>query len=120
MKIGHLIKLTLTTDIISCIIVLFLGTITDDLGMGLYAGLLTFGNILLPTLGAVLIFLSIKKKLTLASAIPSIILQAIILIAIYTLGLFVWAAIDAILYDTLKVLEGPILNLYRLSFLKEM
>ena len=76
-------------------------TIVDNFAMGLYAGLLTFGNILLPTLGAVAIFILIKGWTTLVNIAQTIFLQAIILFLLLIFGLFVWATLDAYLFETI-------------------
>lgn len=98
---GKVIKLTLLTDISSCLIMLIVFTLSDNIGTGLYAGILTFGNILLPTLGAVLIYKLIKDKTTSKNEIGTIILQATLLTGIFTFGLYFWAAGEAYLFKTL-------------------
>lgn len=97
----QVIKLTLLTTIGSCIIMFILLIIVDSFGMGLYASILTFGNILLPTLGAVLIYKLIKAKTTLKKDIWTVTLQAIILAGFFTLGLYIWAVCEAAIYKTL-------------------
>jgi hypothetical protein len=98
------IKLTFLTDVVSCILILILGTIRDSFVFGLYTGLLTFGNILLPTAGGVLIYKLIKDKTTLKTVLYTLIIQTVLLAAIFVLGLFIWAASEAVLYNT-KVKE---------------
>lgn len=78
-------------------------TIADSFGMGLYAGLLTFGNILLPTLGAVIIYSFIKRWTTFTRILPTLVFQITILVILFIFGLFAWAAIDAYLFETLTL-----------------
>ena len=75
--------------------------LADSFGMGLYGGLLTFGNILIPTLAAVLIYLLLKRWVMIASPILKIMIQILLLITIFIFGLHVWAAIDSFLFETL-------------------
>ena len=98
---GRIIKLTLLADIFSCFMMFIYLTIVDSFGMGLYAGILTFGNILIPTLGAVIIFTLINRRTTISNPIQTIVLQSIILCLVFIFGLFVWATIDVYLFDTL-------------------
>jgi hypothetical protein len=80
-------------------------TVMDSFGMGMYAGIMTFGNILLPTLGAVLIYKSIKQKTILNNEIGTIILQAVLLVSLFIFGLYIWAAGEAALLRTLTWAE---------------
>ena len=98
---GRIIKLTLLADISSCFVMFIFLTFVDSFGMGLYAGILTFGNILLPTLLAVIIFTLINRKTKVANPLLTISLQSTILFFIFILGLFVWATVDAYLFETL-------------------
>ena len=98
---GQIIKLTLLADICSCFVIFIYLTIVDSFGAGVYAGILTFGNILLPTLVAVIIFTLVNRRTKIANPLQTIVLQSIILFLIFIFGLFVWATVNAYLFETL-------------------
>jgi hypothetical protein len=98
---GKLIKLTFLTDLGSCLLMLIIFTFSDSFGAGLYVIILIFGNILIPTIIAVLFFLMLRKKTTLKTPLKTILLQAIILMPLYVLGLYLWATIDSLLFEKL-------------------
>jgi flagellar biosynthesis protein FlhB len=98
---GRIILLTLLADIGSCITMLIYFTVLDSFGMGLYAGVLTFGNILIPSIGAVLLFKLIKRWISLSNSTLLIMIQVTLLTVLLIFGLFVWAAIDSILFETM-------------------
>ena len=100
-QMGRIISLTLLADIGSCLTILIYFWLADSFGMGFYVGLLTFGNILIPTLAGVLIYLLLKRWVVIASPILKIMIQILLLIAIFIFGLYVWAAIDSFLFETL-------------------
>jgi len=91
----RILKLTLFTDLASCVLVFLLFSLKGDFGTALYAGILTFGNILLPTLAAVLIYIAINSKTIVEKKIEKIIIQAALLSCIFTLGLLIWSAVEA-------------------------
>jgi ATP/ADP translocase len=97
----RIITLTLMSDIGGCLAMLLFFTITDNWGIGLYAGVMTFGNILLPTLIAVLIYQIVKNKTKFDNHFLTITIQTILLAGLFIFGLFLWASADAIAFTTL-------------------
>ena len=97
----QVIKLTLLASLSSCIIMVVIWTITNSYKMALSVGLLTFGNILLPTLGAVLIYFTVKRWTTLVNPICTMILQATLLTGLFIVGLSIWATGEAATHDAL-------------------
>ncbi|HEY0056899.1 MAG TPA: hypothetical protein VGB63_16230 [Pedobacter sp.] len=100
-EMGRIIKLTILTDIGSCIAMFIVLTFSYSFGMALYGGILTFGNIMLPTLVAALMYRMIKHKIVFKTDINKIIFQSTILCGLFILGLFIWAAGEAALLRTL-------------------
>lgn len=99
---GRIITLTLLTDLSCCIVLFIVGAIIHDFATGCYIAVMSLGNILLPTLGAVLIYTVIKGWTRLKSTFKTIALQSIILAVVFVVGLFVWATIDVYLYKTIQ------------------
>lgn len=91
---GKIIKLTLLTDLGSCILMLIIITTGESFVVGLYVSIHFFGYFLIPTIIAVLLFLLLRKKTTLKTPLKTILLQACILIPLFILGLYIWATID--------------------------
>jgi hypothetical protein len=98
---GRIILLTLLADLGSCITMLIYFTVLDSFGMGLYAGVLTFGNILIPTIGAVLLFKLIKRWIIFSNSTLLIMIQVTLLAVLFIIGLFAWATIDSVLFETM-------------------
>jgi len=71
--IERFITLSILTTLGGCLIMLIVLTVADGFAMGLYAGIMTFGNIILPTSGAVLIYKLIKARTTLGGKHKTII-----------------------------------------------
>jgi len=90
---GKIIKLTLLTDLGSCILMLIFTT-GESFVVGLYVSILFFGYFLIPTIIAVRLFLLLRKKTTLKTPLKTILLQACILIPLFILGLYIWSTID--------------------------
>jgi hypothetical protein len=97
----RIITLTLLSDIGVGLAMLIFFSITDSWGIGLYAGILTFGNILIPTLIAVLIFQLVKKTTNFDNPLLTISTQTMLLAGLFVFGLFIWATAEAILFTTL-------------------
>ncbi len=111
---ARILKLTLFTDLASCVLVFLLFSFKGDFAYALYAGILTFGNIFLPTLGAVLIYITINGKTTIVKKIEKIIIQAALLSCIFSLGLIIWSAAEAGLTRSFTI--DDIINVYISEF----
>ena len=101
----YTIKLTLLSTLGSCLVMFLVYTITDGLGYGIYAGIWTFGNVILPTVGAVIIYLMIKHWIKLKNPLHSVILQSCSLLILYFGGVLIWAAGEAYFYRTLTLVD---------------
>ena len=102
---GRVIKLILLANLGSCITVIIIITIANSFKVGLSVGLLTFGNIFLPTIGAVLVYFLIKRRTTLPSTVVTLVLQATLLIGLLILGLLIWATGEAAIFYDLNCIE---------------
>lgn len=97
---GQIIKLTLLADLVSCFI-MFFSYLLFDPEHAFLALIYTFGNILIPTLIAVIIYRLLRKKTTLSNSFRTIAFQICILIIIYLIGIFIWAVADIMLFGHL-------------------
>lgn len=81
---------TLFATLLGCLIVgiLFL---FESPRMALYGAILTFGNIVIPTLSGVLLFQIVKSKIKFVNETKTLIVRMLILIAIFFLSLIIWA-----------------------------
>ena len=73
------------------------------INVGFYIGLLTFGYILIPTIGAVFIYLLIEGITSFKEPIISKFIQVVLLFLVFIIGLYVWAGIDSFLYNELTL-----------------
>jgi hypothetical protein len=96
-----IVTLTLLSALGSCIVMFLVYSILDGLGYGIYAGVYTFGNVILPTVGAVVIYLMIKRWIKMKNPLYSVTLQAGSLLILYFMGVLIWAAGEAYLCGTL-------------------
>ncbi|MCW3085854.1 MAG: hypothetical protein JWP12_3220 [Bacteroidetes bacterium] len=97
---GKLIKLTLLADLVSCFI-MFFSYLLFDPGHAFLALIYTFGNILIPTFIAVIIYRLLKQKTTLSNSFRTIAFQICMLIIIYLIGIFIWMAGEIMLFGHL-------------------
>ncbi len=100
---SYTIKLTLLTTLGSCLVMFLIYSVTDGLGNGIYAAFWTFGNVILPTVGPVAIYLMIKRWIKIMNPLHSLILQSASLLILYFMGVLIWAAGEAYLCGTLTV-----------------
>ncbi|ASS49479.1 MAG: hypothetical protein A3D31_02825 [Candidatus Fluviicola riflensis] len=96
----RLIKLTLLADLASCL-VMFFSYLLINPKFAFLALFYSFGNILIPTFIAVLVFQLLRKKINLSNSFRTIALQTFILTVILFLGIFIWATIDVLLFGHL-------------------
>jgi hypothetical protein len=62
--------------------------------MALYGAILTFGNIVIPTLLGVLLFQIVKNKIKFANETKTLVLRMLVLIVVFILSLIMWAIGD--------------------------
>jgi hypothetical protein len=84
---------TLFATLLGCFIVgmLFL---FESPRMALYGAIMTFGNIIIPTLVGVLLFQVVRKKIKFVNETKTLILRMLILFLVFILALIIWAIGD--------------------------
>jgi hypothetical protein len=97
-QLKRILLTTLFATLLGCLIagVLFL---FESSGMALYGAILTFGNIIIPTLLGVLIFQIVKSKINFANETKTLVLRMLVLIVMFILALVIWAIGDVAFSD---------------------
>ena len=100
---SRIILLTFLTDLISCALVVIYGTIVESFGLGAYAAVLTFGNILIPLLVAVICYHFISRLLALQNSFLRILTSGILMSLLCIVGLVVWAVFECYLWKSISL-----------------
>jgi hypothetical protein len=93
--VRRIILTTLLASLFGCCAmgILFLFKSPED---AIYVVVLSFGNILIPTLLGVIVFQLIKNKITFTNQAKTIALRILVLVLIFALALIIWALADVI------------------------
>ncbi|EMR01172.1 hypothetical protein [Cesiribacter andamanensis] len=102
----QLIRLTLLAAIGGCFAMFIFVSATEGLAMGVLAGLMSFGNIILPTLLAVVLHRLLTAKIGLQNDIGTVLLQGIALYVLMMVAIISWAVGEAAIFYTLTWTES--------------
>ena len=97
--VGKIVILTLMTNLWVCILLLIGYAIAEGIQSGVYVALMSFGNILIPTWIAVLIYaLTIYHRQHTRKTVE-IIPQILTLTALYGVAMITWVIVECVLFD---------------------
>jgi hypothetical protein len=95
-------KLTIQVTLVNCLITAMLGLIMTivkgEIQYFAYLTLFTLPNIIIPTLLATIIFVSLKSKLWTADNVKNVLYTGTTLTLIFILGLIAWSIIDVLTF----------------------
>lgn len=95
----RILQLTLMADLTACVCLFIYFSIGESLSYGLYVAAFSFGNILIPTFLAVLIYKIINRFFKSKNPSSYFLLIFFLLLIAYFGGLYCWAIIETSSFD---------------------